>query len=459
MSLRSRLMLAVALVVLASIGAVAVVSSRVVRLELDQVLATRSSPNVPARRTTVAALTTHYRDHGWNEVQPVLIRMRDLHFRGKELLLLDGQDKVIAASTLPDGGLNLTRLPNGAIQLDFQSPGASGRLVMMGTDADVVMPEVGKVASVLVVPPWMGTASFTMRSVNRWLIAIVAAVGLVALVFTALLARSVVRPIEELQRAVGHIQSGDLGHRVSATSSDEIGRLAHAFNAMSEELARNEELRRNLVNDVAHELRTPLTNLRCAVEAVQDGLREPDTRLIESLHEDLVLLERLVDDLQTLSLAEAGKLPLHRETFELAELTRFPNDSRVRADVPPGFRVDADRQRFQQILGNLVRNAFTHGGQHVTITAAGTVIVVADDGPGIPVPDLPHIFDRFYRADPSRARASGGAGLGLAIVKELLDLHGATIQARNREGGGAEFRIELARPATVDAAFNARPAH
>jgi signal transduction histidine kinase len=451
-SLRLRLILAVAAVVIASIVAVALSSSRMVRIELERTV--RDEPSPPRRpdpRVIAAALSAHHRSNGWKGAESLLLMLRYDHFDDRDLLLLDAQDRLIVATT---SVRNVRVKRTGErIEAEYDLRGHAARIVL-NRAISVTGSDGARLATLLTVPRDSSRNDAALQKVNRGLLAIVIAVGVVALLSTALLARSIVRPVEQLQHAVSRIESGDVGHRVEVSSRDELGRLAHAFNAMSGELARDRVLRRSLVDDVAHELRTPLTNLVCTVEAIQDGLRTADARVLDSLHDDLMLLQRLVDDLQTLSLAEAGTLPLHREPVRVRELVeRFvlsqpeAAQSRITIDIPDDLRLIVDRMRFQQILGNLIVNALAHGGPTGRIEVfagalAGQVaLAVRDSGPGIAPEHLPHVFDRFYRADPSRARSTGGAGLGLAIVKNLVELHGAQIEVQSEPGEGSTFRI------------------
>lgn len=451
MSLRLRLILAVAAVVLASIVAVALSSSRMVRIEFERTSRDDPPSQRADQRAVAAALAAHHRGNGWKDAESLLRVVRYDHFEDRDLLLLDAQDRLIAA-TMPARMLRVNRTGE-RLETEFETRGRNARIVLH-RPITVTASDGARVATLLVVPRESRRNDAALQKLNRGLLAIVVVVGLLALFSTALLARSIVRPVEQLQHAVSRIESGDVGHRVEVTSRDELGRLAHAFNSMSGELARDRVLRRNLVNDVAHELRTPLTNLICTVEAIQDGLRTADDRVLASLHDDLLLLQRLVDDLQTLSLAEAGTLPLHREPVAVRDLVeRFvasqPEDarSRITIDIPDDLRLTVDRLRFQQILGNLLVNALAHGGPTVRIRisartlAAAIELTIHNTGPGIPPEHLPHIFDRFYRADPSRARTTGGAGLGLAIVKNLVELHGARIEVESGAGEGSTFRI------------------
>jgi len=302
-----------------------------------------------------------------------------------------------------------------------------------------------------------------VSTVNRWLFLAVLGAGALAVLLTLALTRRILGPVESLTAAARKLEAGDLSQRVAARSGDEIGELARAFNAMADALERNEALRRGLVTDVAHELRTPLTNLRCQIEAIQDGLQPADAAAIRSLHEETLLLSRLVTDLQDLAMAEAGRLTLRRAPVDVADAVEGALASlrplagerriRLRADAPQGLVANADRERFGQILRNLLSNAVTHapeGGEVVVAARAvgiagveGVEISVRDTGPGIAPEHLSRIFDRFYRADPSRARATGGSGLGLAIVKQLVEVHGGAVRAESEPGQGAIFTFTL----------------
>jgi two-component system, OmpR family, sensor histidine kinase BaeS len=296
------------------------------------------------------------------------------------------------------------------------------------------------------------------------------AVALLAVAVTVLVSRRMLRPVAALTTAARRMEAGDLAPRVDVRGDDELAGLARSFNAMADAVATNEEQRRRLVNDVAHELRTPLANIRGYVEAAQDGVTPTDDRLLASLHEDAVLLQRLVDDLQTLALAEAGTLTLHRSAVDLAAVARQVTvahalkaeladvgldlvvDSGPDGDGSDGdgnLTVDADPDRLRQALGNLVTNAvrYSSAGDRVTVRVRrdgpDAVAEVADTGPGIAPDDLPHVFDRFWRADSSRARETGGSGLGLAISSQLIEAHGGAVTAFSELGEGSVFTIRL----------------
>jgi signal transduction histidine kinase len=284
-----------------------------------------------------------------------------------------------------------------------------------------------------------------VSSVNRSLLIAIAVAGLVGLLLTWFLSQSILRPVDELTAAAKAMEKGDLSQRVTVRSKGELGELANAFNAMAEGLKRLEQLRRNMVTDVAHELRTPLSNVRGYLEALRDGVVEPTPEMIASIHEEAMLLNRLVDDLQELAMAEAGQLKLVRqpvsiqEVIEKAVLSVKPqaNEKDVDLEVclPDDLpRVEADAERMGQVLRNLLNNAVTNtpsGGQiRIQARAVDSQVEVSvqDNGLGISAEHLPFVFERFYRADQSRARSTGGAGLGLAIVKQLVEAQGGQVE-------------------------------
>lgn len=302
-----------------------------------------------------------------------------------------------------------------------------------------------------------------LDSIRRSLLWAVLASGAVALVLSVLFLRPVLRPLEALTNAVRKIERGEFPQKLDSVTIHEIKVLMEAFNAMSDTLHHTETLRRNLVSDVAHELRTPLTNLRGYLEALNDGLLKMTPRLHASLHEEVMLLSRLVDDLQDLALAEAGQLPIHVEStdvnaligasVQLIRLAIQEKEIELRLDldekIPPVF---ADPERIGQVLRNLLANALAHTPRGGTITVRarngrqGIEVRVNNSGESIATEHLPHVFDRFYRIDQSRTRVTGGSGLGLAIVKQLVEAHGGRVGVESGGATGTSFFFTLPEP-------------
>jgi two-component system sensor histidine kinase BaeS len=286
--------------------------------------------------------------------------------------------------------------------------------------------------------------------------------ALLVLLMLVLIVRVVVRglrgsaaPIGDLMEAASRVESGDFGARVREDGPTDLRRLARAFNAMSARLERDAAERRQLLADVSHELRTPLSVIQGNVEGVLDGLYPADRAHLEPILEEIEVLERLVDDLRTLSLAETGGLRLHREPVDPSELlsdaaAAFEARAQaaglsVQVDAPPDLpAVELDATRMRQVIGNLVANAlrFTPPGGQVTLSAARDTdvlrIEVRDTGTGIAPEALPHVFDRFYRSADS-----SGSGLGLPIARSLVEAHGGTIEALAAEDGGTTIRVRL----------------
>lgn len=274
------------------------------------------------------------------------------------------------------------------------------------------------------------------------------------------LAGRVARPLRELEVAAAAVSGGDLGRRSGlAERTDELGALGRSFDAMAAELERTEAGRRRFFQDAVHELRTPLAVIDATTSAVLDGVYPHDDRHLDTIRDQARLLSRIVDDLRTISLAEAGALPLERRPVDtralLDEVGRTfaarADRARIRIDVTgrPGLAVIADRDRLRQALAALIDNALRHTPDDGTIGLAASLVgstvrlEVTDTGPGIAPEDLPHVFERFYQADPARDRAAGTSGLGLSIVSAIVAAHGGRVGAESAGGGGARFWLEL----------------
>ncbi|NOL41779.1 HAMP domain-containing histidine kinase [Kribbella sandramycini] len=318
-----------------------------------------------------------------------------------------------------------------------------------------------------VAPPaqlFLGSKStFNLFSAEGMLRTAATALGvmLIAALVMLLTGRRLVRPIVALTGAAQRMRNGDHAARVPVTGKDEVARLGHAFNAMAESIQRADFQRKAMVSDVAHELRTPLANIKGYLVASEDGVVPLDAELVTSLLEETGLLEHLVADLQDLALADAGMLRMHpaeRNLTEIAQqvvLAHRPAAEAagvtLTADVPAQAMAAVDNARMRQALGNLVANAirFTPTGGTVVVGVRpvddGYNLTVTDNGAGIAEEHLPHLFDRFYRAEQSRSRTTGGSGLGLAITKHLIEAHQGTITVTSRLNSGSVFTAWIPR--------------
>jgi signal transduction histidine kinase len=311
---------------------------------------------------------------------------------------------------------------------------------------------ISAAVSVTVFVFWVGLKIGLWPSVSG----VVAAV--VAMVMVRFLARGMTSPLREMAAAATEMAKGNYGRRVHATSRDEVGELARAFNQMTAELAETDRVRRDLVANVSHELRTPITALQAVLENLVDGVTPADPTAFSTMLKQVERLGRLVKQLLDLSRLESGAVPLERTQFRVEPLlTHAVSEQRLHApDVPVSVVVessdltgDGDPERVHQVVANLLENALRHTprGGMVEVRAQrsrqGITIEVLDEGPGIPESDQDRVFERFYRADAARAGTEGGAGLGLAIAHWIVDLHGGDIRPEQRQPHGCRMVVHL----------------
>ncbi len=287
----------------------------------------------------------------------------------------------------------------------------------------------------------------------------------ITLLVGILLMRRIVNPLAEVIAGAESVSAGNFKTRIKMSKSQaDLASLIEHFNHMTETLEKNDNERRGMLADIAHELRTPLSVLRGRLEGIVDGVYAPNEVNIAQALEETYLLERLVEDLRLLTLAETRQLHFELKETDLVELlkktkTLFEPQAKSKS-VSIEFETEekeaivlVDSQRFEQVIGNLIGNALRYAQNDGKITLflekqdAATVVKVSDTGPGVPETELPFIFDRFWRGEKSRARVSGGAGLGLAISKQLIEAQGGQISASNRPTGGLEVTVTLPTPA------------
>jgi len=452
-SLRFRLLIAFLAVILVTIGTVFLFINLRTSGEIGQ-FERRGEEAHFAR--LLYSLTRYYSERGdWTGVQARVAEMGSLY--GRRIVLTDEDGTVVADS---QGEL---------IGQTYQPPSSEEPLLLPALPPPPYPflpspPPAAEASGTVYIGPQALTdptsPRFLSHSITQFIIWGCLIGGGVALAMTLILSRRILSPIKALTEAAKRLGQGDFSPRLELKDKGEVGELARAFNSMAGDLERAEQLRRNMVADVAHELRTPLSNIRGYLEAVNDGVMKPDAAAIKSLNEEAGRLAHLVDELQELSLAESGELKLACQAEDISRLidqAMLATQAQVtakgislsadfREELPP---VNIDSQRIAQVLHNLLDNAIAHTdrGGSVTISAVrqgtGIEVAVTDTGEGIPAEDLPNIFERFYRVDKSRARATGGSGLGLTITKRLVEAHGGIITVQSQPGKGSRFAFSL----------------
>lgn len=448
-SLRFRLLVAFAIVIIVTIGSVFFFTYQSTRSEIKQF--GERIELVRARRVAVELSSYYYQQGNWEGIQPFVEQWGKLY--GQRIILTDTDGVVVA-----DSEGKLLGKP-----YEAEAPGiplslSSGMPMFPPSGSEII----GKLYINLGSSPELDFASLHIvyGAIGRFFLWGGLLAVAIALLFTFFLSRRILAPIKALTLTARRLGKGDFSQRVQFKGKDEVGELSQAFNSMASNLERAEQLRRNMVADVAHELRTPLSNLRGYLEAVRDGVKKPDADTIHSLTEEAMLLSRLVDDLQELSLLEAGELRLVCQAEDITRLIKQTVAARqdqaaakglsLSIDLPDKLPlVNIDSHRISQVLRNLLGNALVHTAKGGTITVTArqegnwVEVAVMDTGEGIPAKDLPNIFERFYRVDKSRARATGGSGLGLTIAKRLVEAHGGRIKVQSKLGKGSRFSFTL----------------
>ena len=398
-------------------------------------------------------LGSYYQQNGsWDGIDAIAFRLPPRHpgdkagYMRAPVALVDNTDVVVYGSQRYQIGQKLTRSElRQAIPVEVNGQVVGSMVLDLPAEADRradPSPE----------------ADF-LRRINLAILLSALGATAIALVLGILLARAISRPVRELTEATQIVALGDFGHQVPVRTQDELGELAKSFNQMSADLAQASQLRRQMTADIAHELRTPLSVILGYTEALSDGKLHGSPGMYQAMYGEAQLLSHLVDDLRTLSLADAGELTLNRlpvapgdclERTAASQAALAAHQSvEVRVQVAPNLPlIEADRERIAQVLGNLMSNAlrYTPAGGTITLSAeaaAESVLLrVSDTGPGIEPDHLPHIFQRFYRADESRT-TNGESGLGLAIAKSLVEAHGGTITVESIVGQGTTFTVAL----------------
>ena len=444
-SLQFRLLMAFTLVVVVTIGVTFFFIYRTTRSEISQF--EERVEEMRLGRIEGELSRYYYQQGSWEGIQPFVKQWGNIH--GQRIILTDNQGTVIADS-------------QGELLGELYQADTPGRVILPlwgeGTVAVLYSsPEVVPRAGLTPPPPSTPVLYLAIGRFFLWggLVAVA-----IAVVLAFFLSRLTLTPVKALTSAAKQLGRGDFSQRVQIKNRGEMGELARTFNSMAGDLERADKLRQNMVADVAHELRTPLSNIQGYLEALRDGVVKPDKETIRSLYEEASLLSRLVDDLQELSLAEAGELKLVRQAEDIGELIRQAvtaveaqkraKEVSLAVELPDRLPlVNIDSRRIGEVLRNLLENAVAHTGKGDTVIVAArqldrlVEISVADTGEGIPAKELPNIFERFYRVDKSRARATGGSGLGLTIARRLVEAHGGSIEVQSEPGKGSRFAFTV----------------
>ncbi|MFZ6030774.1 MAG: sensor histidine kinase [Chloroflexota bacterium] len=452
--MRLRLFLAFAVVAIVSIAGVVLLARQGVAREINLYM---FHGGVYGAENLVRSLEQYYeRNRSWAGVDALVSTGHGAMSRGQRMSGMMGQQRLrladAAGNVLVDTGHTPGTSPSGRLSDDELA--RSIPLTVSGETVGYLLPAGGTAF----------TAADSTALLNRWnRAALVAALigGGVSLLLALLLAYHLLRPVRDLTQAATALSHGDLAGRVPVRGSDEMAQLGQTFNRMAESLQQAETSRRALTADIAHELRTPLAVQRAGLEAMQDGVFPMTVENLQPVIEQNLLLTRLVEDLRTLAMADAGQLTLERAPTDFAALARrvierfLPSANarqvRLSLDLPIAAlpTLSIDPLRIEQILNNLISNALRYTPEQgaiacqLSVSGEKVTFTVHDSGPGIPPDALPHVFERFYRADKARSRAEGGSGLGLTIARQLADAHGGALTAENHQQGGALFRLTL----------------
>lgn len=456
-SLRTRLSLSYVALVLISVLLISVTTN----LLLDKHFRDYIAENQARKNREIAfQVQQQYKDGGFWDTEAIGNICLNALSQGMIIKVVDASGQVVWDARQHDNARCEAMLDQIARNMSSRYPNWEGTYV---ENAFPVMDERGQVGEVIIGyygPYFFNEADLAfINNMNRLLIGVGAFSLALSILFGTVMAEKLSTPIGRVITTAQMIAKGYYDDRVTETSSTkEISQLTETINHLAETLEKQERLRKQLTADVAHELRTPLATLQSHMEAMIDGIWQPDPERLKSCHEEIVRISRLVGDLEKLAKYEGENLVLTKTTFDVAELARhlLQNFETEFAEKGIALRftgekevINADKDKISQVIVNLLSNAlkYTPPGGTVEVSVQGDAqraeIRVKDSGAGIAPEDLPHIFERFYRADKSRNRLTGGAGIGLTITKAIVDAHNGTIQVHSRVNEGTEFIVSL----------------
>ncbi|WP_206811898.1 sensor histidine kinase [Paradesulfitobacterium ferrireducens] len=402
-----------------------------------------------------ARLSTLYQTKGgWDRT--ALNQMSKTLPLGTEVTLLDSQNQTVAVLTNPD--TDMMSNPGFMMSMGHSLGSWKSKTIEISTpqgivgSARIVYPAAPRILN----PQDQAFQSAILRSLM-----LAGALALIlGIILNYLITRRLVRPLKHLTKAADRIGQGRFEERVPVSGKDEVGSLAQAFNSMADRLTHQEKLRKQFTADIAHELRTPLTSIRSYIEAFQDGVLPPDEHNLTILNEEIERLVGLATDLKDLNISEMGGLQLHLSPINLGKLLE-----KVAYNLSPLIKekeltlawglpsapvqLEGDERLLTRLFYNILHNAYKYSPEQSEIRITleretdGVNVQIRDHGSGIDPEDLPYIFERFYRADKSRSRASGGSGIGLALVKQITNLHQGSVTASSTPGSETVFTVKL----------------
>lgn len=457
-SLRSKLSLSIALVVLLTVALISFLSNYLIRDQFKDYVANHQQK---AAQQIVKSISVQYDAiaDSWNTDFIHTIGMYAL-YDGYIVKVYDKDGNSLWDAETCDMDLCVQVMEEISRRMRTEYPGINGKFTTATFPLRQGEHEIGSVSIGYFGPFFLSEEDFLfLDSLNRILIGIGVFSLLIAAITGIFLARHLSRPILKTVEMTRDIADGKYSARIrESTGTREVDQLIGSINHLAQSLEKQERLRRQLTADVAHELRTPLTTVQTHMEAMLEGVWEPTPERLESCYDELNRLGNLVSDLENLAKVESDNLKLNKTPINLREMTKKVlwnyekelRDRNLSVEVEGNCSlVYADRDRIGQVLVNLISNAvkYTPDGGEIRITLSDTedsvVFNIRDSGIGIPEAEIPYIFERFYRADKSRNRNTGGSGIGLAIVKSVVSAHGGAVDVESRLNEGSNFIVKL----------------
>ena len=457
-SLRTKLSLSYVLVALLLVAVISFLTNFLLEKQFKNYIIQQQEQR---NKETVNLISQQYKgtETGWNGAGIENIGVSALA-NGIIVKVKDTSGRMIWDATVHNNGICTSMLAHMAQNMSSRYPNFKGGYVEAGYPVVFNFVQVGSVSIGYYGPYYFNDNDLTfINTLNKMLMGVGIFSLLFALVLGEIMAKRLSKPISRVIASAKQISKGYFADRITDKSSTkEIGQLTTTINDLAETLEKQEVLRKRLSADVAHELRTPLATLQSHLEAMIDGIWKPDNERLKSCHEEILRINRMVGDLERLAKYEGENLVLNKADHDLSELIQhiinnFENDFKSKG-IDISFngveeRINADKDKISQVMVNLISNAlkYTHQFGSVEIHVKGsdteTEIGVKDTGMGIPPEDLPYIFERFYRADKSRNRMTGGSGIGLAIVKAIVEAHKGSVMVKSDLDKGTEFIVIL----------------